>query len=181
MCQSDNSIRIDADHNCYIKSKTRDGVYPINGIYPSFIANTDIKPQEKLMYMLLKSLANKHTGIAFPKKIYLAETLGISDRQVSNVLNEMVKKGMIYIVNRKWADTKTQTSNMYIINSYDIDTGKFDTGNLDKYRIMFPPKQSYYFVSTLDSQNRLELLAIPPAEYEKATRQIEAIRKTLNR
>ena len=163
--QSDNYIRVDAEHNCSISSPHVDGAYQINGVYQSFLCNFDIKPNEKVLYLILKGLANRHTGVAFPKKKALGLAMGVSDRQISNILRGMIDKHMIYSVNRLWADSGKQTSNMYILNDYDRLTGTFDVGNLIKYQHMFPADQSFYFVSTFDSTGAIEFIAVDSANY----------------
>ena len=176
IAQSENHIRIDKEHNCFINSPAVEGLFQINGIHQSFLSNSEIKPNEKVLYLILKGLANRNTGVAFPNKKSLGLAMGVSDRQISNILRSMIDKYMIYSVNRLWADSRTQTSNMYIINDYDKVTGNFGVANLLKYKYLFPADQSFYFVSTYSADNGIEFIAVNSENYQIVQNRVNLVK-----
>lgn len=135
-------------------------VYPMYNIYHSIFANPKYTPLEKALYHYLKGLENTQIKGAFPSHEKIIECMGITKMTLIKALKSMEEKNMIFILKRRWYDTKKQTSNLYFFNSYNKQTGEFYTNGLESLYKEYPNKKALAYIYTDKSSNDKQLILL---------------------
>lgn len=136
------------------------GVYAMHDVFPAIFKNNKIDGDMVKMYFYIKSLVNTQINSAFPSKKEIAkyfcnvkengDTKPMSERTVDRILTKMVQANMIYIVNRYWLDSNSQSSNLYFVNMYDVVTGDFVEETLQDIKDKFPTGKAFTFKTEKD-------------------------------
>lgn len=105
---------------------------PFVMVYNTFILNNNYTVNQKMVFLALKSFGGNKNN-CYPSKETLAQKLSLSKRTVATVLKQLEELGAILIINR-YAESNRKTSNIYILASIDINTGKFVSNSLDIHR-----------------------------------------------
>ena len=108
--------------------------HPFYMLNVKFFRNAeDYSLYERLVYIDLACYAGQKKNTAFPSTATIAKNLGISRRTVFNTLKSLEEKEVILTINRIW-ENKSKTSNMYVLASIDLNTGKIIKDSLKPYK-----------------------------------------------
>ena len=108
--------------------------HPFYMLNVKFFRNTeDFSLYERLVYIDLACYAGRRKNTAFPSTATIAKNIGISKRTVFNTLKSLEEKDAILTINRVW-ENKAKTSNMYVLASIDLNTGKIIKDSLKPYK-----------------------------------------------
>lgn len=103
----------------------------------TILFNNQIKPNEKLLYAMLTSLASKE-GFCFASNKYLAERLNVKANTVSSWITDLKRKGFIVVEIIRSESNEIVQRKIYIndvhymINKGHPSTINIEEGNLQK-------------------------------------------------
>lgn len=108
----------------------------------SFIRNTHITTNEKIMYIYLYGFGVQSKNM-YPGQSRIIKELGWSKSKVISVLNRLEKSGRIYIINRCYEITNERATNLYYLSDIDNSTDGFITDSLNVVKAIYPNKIKY--------------------------------------